>query len=127
LARSVKFEENTGKIVPALGVVWFKLHCFVEGLQSLIDTSQALQRGAERGYVFRLRHLTDRAREPLQRVFVLGRFKRQQAGKMQCVGVISIERKSLLAAELRIERTASLQISEAKLTERVRRRSAGTL
>jgi len=60
-------------------------------------------------------------------MIILFGVKANEAHKMQGVCVIGISRKRLLAAKLRVERSARLQVAKPGLTQRGRSGRAGTV
>ncbi len=98
-----------------------KIEHVPERQQRLVAPSLLPQRLSKAEEIFRLDGLLHRSGDPLHGVIELAGVEQQQAHQMQAVGVPVIDRKCLLAAQLRFERLPGAPVSESRLIQRVRR------
>src|SRR5581483_8434870 len=92
----------------------------VENREGLIASSLLQQRGTQIGQIVRLRMLPYGARYPLDRVIKLSGLQAEESHKVQRVGVLCVERKRLLATDLRLELPTGEQMPQAGFIESCR-------
>jgi hypothetical protein len=118
LVESLQLDEQAREIAPGLRRGGIELDRLVEGLQRVFMPSLVIQQPAEARQILRPCMLPDRARQPFQREVVLRGLRRQKSEQMHRIGMLRINRKGLLAAKLRVERSARLEMTAAGRAKR---------
>ena len=110
-------ERNT-KVRPKGRIVRLELDGFIQGFQSLIVPPQTLKGCSQIREVFRFGILPDGVCEPFNGEIVVPLPKGQHTHEMKRVRMKCVALKSLPAADLRVEKPFSLDMTKSRFIER---------